>query len=101
MIELPQGRKSEVVLLPDGQSVKKSYNTNGDPMDKYCREVGFYSHYGHSGIIPRLLDSKPGEYIVRLEALDETGSGDGGSQCCWTSVHITVHVSEGAQLTGQ
>ena len=45
--------------------------------------------------------SEPGEYIVRVEALDETGSGGGGSQCCWTSVHITVNVSGGAQPAGE
>ena len=36
--------------------------------------------------------SSPGDYWLRAEALDETGAGGGGFQCCWTSaiVHVTV-----------
>lgn len=44
--------------------------------------------------------SEPGEYLLRVEALDETGSGGGGSQCCWTSTHIRVDVTSPAQSTG-
>jgi hypothetical protein len=44
--------------------------------------------------------SEPGEYILRVEALDETGSGGGGSQCCWTSAHIKVNVSAPPNTTG-
>lgn len=44
--------------------------------------------------------SAPGEYVLRVEALDETGSGGGGSQCCWTSSHIRVNVTPPAQSTG-
>ena len=36
--------------------------------------------------------SMPGEYVLRVEALDETGSGGGGSQCCWTSAYVQVNV---------
>ncbi len=45
--------------------------------------------------------SAPGEYILRVEAQDETGPGGGGSQCCWTSAHVKVMVSGGAESTGQ
>jgi hypothetical protein len=37
--------------------------------------------------------SEPGEYILRVEALDSTGEGGSGFQCCWTSVHVRVNVS--------
>ena len=37
--------------------------------------------------------SEPGEYLLRVEALDETGEGGSGFQCCWTSVHVRVTVS--------
>ena len=37
--------------------------------------------------------SEPGEYVIRIEALDETGEGGSGFQCCWTSVHVKVSVS--------
>jgi len=37
--------------------------------------------------------SEPGEYVLRIEALDETGEGGSGFQCCWTSVHLKVDVS--------
>jgi hypothetical protein len=37
--------------------------------------------------------SAPGEYLLRAEAMDETGSGGGGFQCCWTSAIVRVTVS--------
>jgi hypothetical protein len=35
---------------------------------------------------------EPGEYLLRVEALDESGEGGGGFQCCWTSAHVRVNV---------
>jgi len=37
--------------------------------------------------------SAPGEYVLRAEALDETGVGGGGFLCCWTSALVQVTVS--------
>lgn len=37
--------------------------------------------------------SAPGEYVLRAEALDETGVGGSGFQCCWTSALVQVTVS--------
>ncbi len=37
--------------------------------------------------------SVPGEYWLRAEALDETGVGGSGFQCCWTSAIVQVRVS--------
>ena len=34
----------------------------------------------------------PGDYILRVEGNDSTGSGGGGFQCCWTNVHVAVNV---------
>jgi hypothetical protein len=34
----------------------------------------------------------PGEYLLRLQANDQTGNGGGGFQCCWTNVHLKVAV---------
>lgn len=45
--------------------------------------------------------SEPGEYILRVEAMDETGPGGGGSQCCWTSAHVKVTVDGLPVSTGQ
>ena len=36
--------------------------------------------------------SAPGEYILRVEGTDSTGSGGGGFQCCWTNAHVGVTV---------
>jgi hypothetical protein len=36
--------------------------------------------------------SAPGDYILRLEGNDSTGTGGGGFQCCWTNAHIAVTV---------
>lgn len=34
----------------------------------------------------------PGEYILRAQAIDATGEGGGGFQCCWTNIHVKVTV---------
>jgi hypothetical protein len=36
--------------------------------------------------------SAPGEYIVRVQANDESGEGGGGFQCCWTNTYVKVTV---------
>jgi len=33
-----------------------------------------------------------GEYILRVQANDESGEGGGGFQCCWTNAHVRVSV---------
>jgi len=43
---------------------------------------------------------RPGEYVLRVEANDETGEGGGGFQCYWTSVHMRVTVRPAVQTTG-
>lgn len=35
---------------------------------------------------------KAGEYIVRVQANDESGEGGGGFQCCWTNAYVKVTV---------
>ena len=34
----------------------------------------------------------PGEYLVRVQANDESGEGGGGFQCCWTNTYVKVTV---------
>ena len=36
----------------------------------------------------------PGEYTLRLQANDATGDGGGGFQCCWTTAHVKVTVTQ-------
>ena len=36
--------------------------------------------------------SAPGDYILRIEGNDSTGSGGGGFQCCWTNAYVAVTV---------
>lgn len=36
--------------------------------------------------------SAPGEYIIRIQANDESGEGGGGFQCCWTNTHLKVTI---------
>jgi hypothetical protein len=36
--------------------------------------------------------SAPGEYLLRVQANDESGEGGGGFQCCWTNTYIKVTV---------
>ena len=45
--------------------------------------------------------SAPGEYILRVEGNDNTGSGGGGFQCCWTNTHVSVTVKAAAGTGGE
>jgi hypothetical protein len=36
--------------------------------------------------------SAPGDYIIRVQANDESGEGGGGFQCCWTNAHVKVTI---------
>jgi hypothetical protein len=36
--------------------------------------------------------SAPGEYLLRVQANDESGEGGGGFQCCWTNTYVKVTV---------
>jgi hypothetical protein len=38
----------------------------------------------------------PGEYVLRLQANDQSGDGGGGFQCCWTNAHVGVSVKGGS-----
>jgi len=39
--------------------------------------------------------SEPGDYVLRLQANDNSGNGGGGSQCCWTNAHVEVKIAPG------
>lgn len=34
----------------------------------------------------------PGDYLIRVQANDESGEGGGGFQCCWTNTYVAVSV---------
>jgi hypothetical protein len=36
--------------------------------------------------------SAPGEYILRVQANDESGEGGGGFQCCWTNTYVKASI---------
>ncbi|MDR1990232.1 MAG: hypothetical protein LBQ09_08385 [Acidobacteriaceae bacterium] len=36
--------------------------------------------------------SEPGDYLLRVQANDESGEGGGGFQCCWTNAYVKVTV---------
>jgi hypothetical protein len=36
--------------------------------------------------------SAPGEYLLRVQANDESGEGGFGFQCCWTNTYVKVTV---------
>jgi hypothetical protein len=40
----------------------------------------------------KAIFDKAGEYIVRVQANDESGEGGGGFQCCWTNALVKVTV---------
>jgi hypothetical protein len=43
--------------------------------------------------------SQPGEYMLRIQANDQSGDGGGGFQCCWTNAHVAVTVKAAATAT--
>jgi hypothetical protein len=43
-------------------------------------------------IAPTATFSLPGEYLLRVQANDESGEGGGGFQCCWTNTYVKVTV---------
>jgi hypothetical protein len=45
--------------------------------------------------------SAPGDYILRVEGNDSTGSGGGGFQCCWSNAHVSVTVKPAAGSGGE
>jgi hypothetical protein len=45
--------------------------------------------------------SAPGDYLLRVEGNDNTGSGGGGFQCCWTNAYVSVNVKPAAGAGGQ
>ena len=38
--------------------------------------------------------SEPGEYMLRVQANDESGEGGAGFQCCWTNAYVKVTITE-------
>jgi hypothetical protein len=36
--------------------------------------------------------SAPGEYLLRVQANDESGEGGNGFQCCWTNTYVSVAI---------
>jgi hypothetical protein len=38
--------------------------------------------------------SDPGEYMLRVQANDESGEGGGGFQCCWTNAYVKVAITQ-------
>ncbi len=34
----------------------------------------------------------PGDYLLRVQANDESGEGGGGFQCCWTNTYVKVSI---------
>ena len=61
---LDQGRKSFIVHVKPRSVVRKFYNENGDRRAKSLREIGFYLHYGHAEVLPRLVDHREGSHIT-------------------------------------
>jgi hypothetical protein len=43
-------------------------------------------------ISPTATFSVPGDYLLRVQANDESGEGGAGFQCCWTNAYVKVTV---------
>lgn len=44
--------------------------------------------------------SEPGDYILRVQANDQSGDGGSGFQCCWSNAHVAVTVKPGVTTAG-
>jgi hypothetical protein len=42
----------------------------------------------------RATFTTPGDYLLRVQANDQTGEGGGGFQCCWTNALVKVSVRD-------
>ena len=51
----------------------------------HCRSARPASRSRH-----RRRSARPGEYLLRVQANDESGEGGGGFQCCWTNTYVKV-----------
>jgi hypothetical protein len=45
--------------------------------------------------------STPGDYVLRVQANDQSGEGGGGFQCCWSNAYVAVGVKGGASTTSR
>ena len=45
--------------------------------------------------------SAPGEYVLRVQANDQSGDGGGGFECCWSNAHVAVSVKGGPSTTSR
>jgi hypothetical protein len=45
--------------------------------------------------------STPGEYVLRVQANDQSGDGGGGFECCWSTAHVAVSVKGGPSTTSR
>jgi len=45
--------------------------------------------------------SAPGEYVLRVQANDQSGDGGGGFECCWSNAHVAVSVKGNASTTSR
>lgn len=71
MQELPQGRKSRIEILEDTGAIKKTYNSNGNPAEKFRKEVGFYRQYSYSRVIPKLIGAESETHITIERVIGE------------------------------
>ena len=47
---------------------------------------------GRDGGGQRDVFGAAGDYLLRVQANDESGEGGGGFQCCWTNTYVKVTV---------
>jgi hypothetical protein len=45
-----------------------------------------------NNVVSNATFSAPGEYMLRVQANDESGEGGGGFQCCWTNAYVKVTI---------
>ena len=66
---------------------------SGPPVVTFADPVHEFEDSADQSPTTTVTFSAPGEYALRVEALDETGVGGGGFQCCWTSAIVRVSVT--------
>lgn len=46
----------------------------------------------HDVVTATATFDQPGDYVLRVQANDESGEGGGGFQCCWTNAYVKVTI---------
>ena len=81
--------------IPEGVVIIERLSTAqdvGPKLNRTAADVVRYLLQQGEMVTATATFSAPGEYLLRVQANDESGEGGGGFQCCWTNTYVKVTV---------